>query len=61
MMSLRCLESISRRVYGSNEMLGKLNIRRGRRDYLTSKISYFKDVRNRAAHLEKISSEFFFI
>lgn len=55
MMSLRCLESILR--YTGQTKLGKLNIR----NYLTSKISYFKDVKNRAAHLEKIFSEFFFI
>jgi hypothetical protein len=47
MMSLRCLESILRRVYGTNEMLGKL-IERMENDERLSDLkgilSYFKDV-----------------
>ena len=60
MMSLRCLESILRRIYGTNEMLGKL-IERMERDNrladLKGILTYFKDVRNRVAHPEKISSK----
>jgi len=60
MMSLRCLESILRRIYGTNEMLGKL-IERMERDNrladLKGILTYFKNVRNRVAHPEKISSK----
>ncbi|GCC11017.1 hypothetical protein IPdc08_01062 [archaeon] len=60
MMSLRCLESILRRIYGTNEMLGKL-IERMEKDNKLSDLkgilSYFKDVRNRVAHPDKISSK----
>ena len=55
-MSLRCLESILRRIYGTSEMLGKL-IERMKNDNRLSDLkgilSYFKDVRNRVAHPEK--------
>jgi len=57
MMCLRCLESILRRVYGTNEMLGIAEYKKRKKGLSDLKISYFKDVRNRAAHLEKISSE----
>jgi len=60
MMSLRCLESILRRIYRTNEMLGKL-IERMESDNKLSDLkgilSYFKNVRNRVAHPEKISSK----
>ena len=54
------IESILRRIYGTNEMLGKL-IERMERDNrladLKGILTYFKDVRNRVAHPEKISSK----
>lgn len=60
MMSLRCLESILRRIYRTSEMLGKLIERMendNRLSDLKGILSYFKDVRNRVAHPEKISSK----
>ena len=60
MMSLRCLEGILRRIYGTSEMLGRLIERMendNRLSDLKGILTYFKDVRNRVAHPEKISSE----
>ena len=59
MMSLRCLESILRRIYGTNE-IRKLIERMERDDRLADLkgiLTYFKDVRDRVAHPEKISSK----
>jgi len=60
MMSLRCLEGTLRRIYRTNETLGGLIERMERDDRLADLkgiLTYFKDVRNRVAHPEKISSK----
>ncbi len=60
MMSLRCLESILRKIYGTNEMLGKLiecMENDNKLSDLKGILTYFKDVRNRVAYPEKISSK----
>jgi len=59
-MSLRTLEGILRRVYNVEETLGKLIERMEKDDRLSDLkgvVSYFKDVRNRIAHPEKLSSK----
>ena len=59
-MSARSLEGILRRVYNKKEMLGKL-IERMENDSdlkgLGGIFSYFKDVRNRIAHPEEVSTK----
>jgi phage FluMu protein Com len=60
LMSLRTLEGILRRIYEVNETLGKLIEKMEKDDRLSDLkgiLSYFKDVRNRVAHPEKLSSE----
>ncbi len=60
LMFLRSLESILRRIYGVNETLGKL-IEKMENDNRLSDFkdifSYFKNVRNRITHPEKMSSK----
>jgi len=60
LMALRTLESILRRTYEVDDTLGKLIERMesdNRLSDLKGILSYFKDVRNRIAHPEKLSSK----
>jgi len=58
--ALKVLEAILRRIYSTDETLGKLiehvendtNLR-----HITGIVTYFKDVRNRVAHPDKVSEK----
>ncbi len=59
-MSLRTLESALRKIYGVEEMLGSLINRAEKDPRLTDMVGvvqYFRNVRNRVAHPEKLSSK----
>ncbi len=58
-MSLRTLEALLRRVYHVDEMFGSLLTRMEKDERIKNLhgvFQYFKDVRNRVAHPEKLSS-----